>query len=100
MSLYETCLSLISATPIEFVLDMDSPEKETKTFFILKFVFICKLLMDSSTALAVSEIFIIDPFLRPEVETLEKSRISKLLVSLDAKAVSYTHLTLPTILRV
>jgi len=43
--------------------------------------------MDFSTALAVSEIFIIDPFLRPEVETLEKSWISKLLVSLDANVV-------------
>ena len=54
------------------MLDTSSPEKETSTSFNLKPDCCSIFLKHSEIEEAVVDIFIIEPFLTPEVSTLEK----------------------------
>ena len=55
------------------MLDTSSPEIETSTSFILKPDCCSIFLKHSEIEEAVVDIFIIEPFLTPEVSTLEKA---------------------------
>ena len=73
MSLAETSFSDIAAWPTEFVLDTSSPEIETSISFILRPDCCSISFKHSEIEEAVADIFIIEPFLTPEVSTLEKA---------------------------
>jgi hypothetical protein len=75
ISLAETSLSVIAAWPVEFVLDISSPEIEIRTSFIFDPDCFSIFIKQSEIEEAVAEIFITEPFLTPEVSMLEKALI-------------------------